>query len=231
MASCERIPTCLCVLVQQVGPGEMLTVQGSTNIGQSRFRSPQEFIPHAEWLFDTTKPLSDHSQVSYDYGVVADGSAAASITAAASWGRNGRTPMLPAPRNVRRVTDRTRSGRSTTTRWIRLLLSVRRMLGVNDDSVRSYPLATANVQGKESLFGSRSIPSSHPKVARSPRSRTGRDSLRLSPRSRKTTTPPTLRWLLLGLLPGASRPLTSAGTAVHGSTRFVPWACSATATR
>lgn len=39
-------------------------LQGSTNIGGSRFRSPQEFFPHAEWLFDTSKPLSDHSQVS-----------------------------------------------------------------------------------------------------------------------------------------------------------------------
>lgn len=231
MASCERTPTCLCVLVQQVRPGEMLTVQGSTNIGQSRFRSPQEFIPHAEWLFDTSKPLSDHSQVSYDYGVVADSSAAASITAATSWGRRGRTPMLPAPRNVRRVTDQTRSGRSTTTLWMRLLLSVQRMLGVNDNSVRSYPLATANVQGKESLFGSRSIPSSHLRGARSPRSRTGRDSLRLSPRSRKTTTRRTLRWPLPGPPLEASRPLTSDGTAVPGSTRFVPWACSATATR
>lgn len=42
----------------------LFTRQGSTNIGLSRFRSPMEFIPHAEWLFDTSKPLDDHSQVS-----------------------------------------------------------------------------------------------------------------------------------------------------------------------
>lgn len=42
----------------------MLTTQGSTSLLPSqRFRSPQEFMPHAEWLFDTSKPLHDHTQV------------------------------------------------------------------------------------------------------------------------------------------------------------------------
>lgn len=31
---------------------------------QKQFRSPNEFLPHAEWLMDTSRPLDDHSTVS-----------------------------------------------------------------------------------------------------------------------------------------------------------------------
>jgi hypothetical protein len=30
---------------------------------QKQFRSPNEFLPHAEWLMDTSRPLADHSTV------------------------------------------------------------------------------------------------------------------------------------------------------------------------